>query len=179
VHGTHANQVMWQGPAPIIGDPAELNSGALSAIDRWLTAIGRDRSRRSLAAKVIADKPGDIADACFDGNGAKVHDGICGPSVVPVYGTPRTVAGEPIATDQNKCQLRPLDRAGYTVTFTDAQWATLQKTFPTGVCDYAKPGVHQQPVVPWLTYQDARGRVIVGGRPLGRAPASRAVSVRG
>jgi hypothetical protein len=92
--------------------------------------------------------------------------------VVPVYGTPRTVAGEPITTDQNKCRLEPLVRSAYPVTFTDAQWATLQKAFPTGVCDYAKPGVDQQPVVPWLTYSDARGRVVVGGRPLPRAPRS-------
>jgi hypothetical protein len=176
VHGTHANQVMWQGPAPIIGDPVELNSGALDAVDRWLTAVEKDRAKRSLAAKVIADKPADLADACFDGNGNKVHDGICGNSVVPVYGTPRTVAGEAITTDQNKCQLKPLVRTDYKVTFTDAQWATLQKTFPAGVCDWSKPGIDQQTVVPWMTYSGAGGRVIVGGRPLPKAPVSRAIT---
>ena len=30
-------------------------------------------------------------------------------------------------------------RGDYAVTFTDEQWATLQTTFPTGVCDYASP----------------------------------------
>ena len=44
--------------------------------------------------------------------------------------------------------------------------------FPTGVCDWSKPGVDQQDTVPWQTYQDARGRVIYGGRPLGPAPRS-------
>src|SRR5581483_11497417 len=171
-HGTHANQVMWQGPAPIIGDPVRPNPAALAAIDRWLTAVGNDRSARPLAAKVIADKPADVVDQCSDGAGHTIHDGICGPAVVPVYGTPRTVAGEPIATDQNKCQLKPLRRSDYHVTFTDAEWAGLQKVFPTGVCDYTKPGVDQQPVVPWLTYQGPNGGVVYGGRPLGPAPMS-------
>jgi hypothetical protein len=163
---------MWQGPAPIIGDPVELNQTALVAIDRWLTAVDNDRSHRSLANKVIADKPANIADQCSDGLGHKLHDGICGNTIVPVYGTPRTVAGEPISTDQNKCQLKPLRRSDYNVTFTDAQWAILEKTFPTGACDYTKPGVNQQAVVPWLTYQDAGGKVIYGGTPLGPGPTS-------
>lgn len=171
-HGTHANQVMWQGPAPIIGDPVLLNTGALDAMNRWLSAVEADQSARPLAAKVIDDRPGDVADRCSNGIGIKLHDGICGSAVVPVYGTPRTVAGEPIATDQNKCQLKPLHRNDYSVMFTDAQWATLAKVFPTGVCDYTKPGVDQQPVVPWLTYLDARGGVVYGGRPLGAAPVS-------
>jgi hypothetical protein len=171
-HGTHANQVMWQGPAAIIGDPTELNQGALVAIDRWVAAIQADGSSRSLPAKVIADRPSDINDACFDGNGNKVSDGICGPTVVPVYGTPRTVAGEPITTDQNSCRLRPLNRADYSVSFTDAQWAKLQAAFPTGVCDWSRPGVDQQPTIAWQTYQDAQGRAIIGGKPLGPAPES-------
>jgi hypothetical protein len=54
--------------------------------------------------------------------------------------------------------------------FTDAQWATLEKAFPTGVCDWSRPGVEQQATIPWQTYQDRRGRVIYGGRSLGRAP---------
>jgi hypothetical protein len=172
-HGTHGNQVMWQGPAPIIGDPVELNDGALDAMERWLDAIDADHSQRALAAKVIIDKPEDIRDQCFDGDGQVVHDGLCGTTIVPVYGTPRMVAGEPITTDQNQCRLKPLRRSDYTVSFTDAQWASLQNAFPTGVCDYSKPGVDQQPVVPWLRYLDKHGNVIYGGAPLGPAPRSK------
>jgi len=171
-HGTHANQVMWQGPAPIIGDPVRLNTTALDAMNRWLSAIENDQSARSLPAKVTADKPHDVVDQCSNGVGITLHNGICGSAVVPVYGTPRTVAGEPIATDQNKCQLKPLRRSDYSVTFTAAQWASLEKTFPTGVCDYSKAGVDQQPTVPWLTYQNADGGVIYGGTPIGPAPVS-------
>ena len=60
----------------------------------------------------------------------------------------------------------------------DAEWTRLQQTFPKGVCDFSKPGVSQQPTVPWLTYQDAHGHVIYGGRPLGAVPTSTEVRVR-
>jgi hypothetical protein len=163
---------MWQGPAPIIGDPVKLNTTALGALDRWIIAIQSDRTGTPLATKVIRDKPADVVDQCSNGDGTTLHNGLCGNTVVPVYGTPRTVAGEPVATDQNKCQLKPLRRSDYNVTFTGAQWASLQRTFPTGVCDYSKPGVDQQPTVPWLTYQTDRGAVIYGGAPMGPAPVS-------
>ena len=54
-----------------------------------------------------------------------------------------------------KCQLKPLRRDDYPVTFTDAQWQRLQQAFPGGVCDYTQAG--REPArgdVPWLTYQD-------------------------
>ena len=172
-HSTHANQVMWQGPFPILGDPVELNQNALDSMERWLDAVRADHSRRSLPSKVIDDRPADVHDQCSDGAGQVLHAGICGKAVVPVYGTPRTVAGEPITTEQNQCRLKALHRADYGVTFTDEEWATLQKTFPTGVCDYSKPGVGQQRVVPWLTYFDSTGKLVYGGRPLGPAPQSR------
>jgi hypothetical protein len=47
-----------------------------------------------------------------------------------------------------------------------------QSTFPTGVCDWSRPGVGQQtPVGSWLTYADGPG-----GRALALAPTSRALS---
>jgi hypothetical protein len=58
------------------------------------------------------------------------------------------------------------------VSFTDDQWSRLKKAFPTGVCNYGKPGVDQQKTVTWLTYQDAHGHVIYGGKQLGAAPRS-------
>ena len=92
-----------------------------------------------------------------------------------VEGTPRTVAGDHITTDDNKCQLKPLNRNGDygPVAFTDPQWAQMQSTFPSGVCDFSKPGVEQQGAVPWMTYQDGQGGVIYGGRPLGAPPTSK------
>ena len=43
----------------------------------------------------------------------------------------------------------------------------LGNALPTGVCDYRKPGVAQQPSVPWMTFADGPG-----GQPLGTAPES-------
>ncbi len=169
-HGTSANQVIWQGFAPIIGDTQYTTQG-LIAIDRWLAAVEKDTSATPLAKKIIANRPADVHDQCSDGIGQVIPDPVgmqaCA-AVVQRYTTPRVVAGESIATDSNKCQLKPLRREDYgSAAFTDDQWAALQKVFPTGVCDFSKPGVDQQPTIPWQTYEDT-----VGGRPLGAAPTS-------
>ena len=170
-HGTAANQVVWEGPAPIFGD-FQYGIQAFKAINSWVSAIYNDHSDKPYAQKVITDKPASIHQQCSDGDGLILTDSLCPSTVVPVYGTPRTVAGEPLSTYQNQCQLVPLNRSSYDVTFTAAEWTLMGKTFGTGVCDYAKPGVEQQNTVPWMTYQTASGKVIYGGRPLGPAPAS-------
>ncbi len=171
-HGTHANQLIWEGPVPLTADSnCELNS--FKAMDQWLTAVERDHSHASLSQKIIRDKPKGLTDECWDGNGKKLSNSLCPAGVVNVAGTPRTVAGDPITTDANKCQLKPLRKSEFNVKFTPAEWKQLQKTFPKGVCDYSKPGVDQRPTVPWLTYQDAKGHVIYGGKPLGSPPRSR------
>lgn len=82
------------------------------------------------------------------------------------------VAGDAITTDNNKCRLKPLVRSSYRVNFTSTQWAELQKIFPTGVCDFSRPGVDQQPTIPWMTYQTRSGAVIYGGWPMGPPPMS-------
>ncbi|MEA2444748.1 MAG: hypothetical protein QOJ12_2040, partial [Thermoleophilales bacterium] len=139
-----------------------------------------DKAKGTVAEKVARDKPAGITDRCYDGNGQKVSDGLCPDAVVPVYATPRMVAGDAITTDTNRCQLKPLNRSDDygPLPFTDAEWAELQQTFPNGVCDYSKPGVDQQGAIPWQTYQGAGGKVIYGGRPMGRAPRSVAIKRR-
>lgn len=144
-------------------------------MDRWLTAVESDQRRSPLARKIIRDKPTDLGDRCYDGLGKKLSEGLCPDAVVPIYGTPRMVAGDAITTDTNKCQLEPLRREDYNVQFTDAQWEQLEATFPDGVCDFTKPGVDQQGTVPWQTYQRRNGKVIYGGRPLGKPPRSKRI----
>ena len=51
---------------------------------------------------------------------------------------------------------------------SDEQWKALQAAFPTGVCDWTKPGVGYQDNVGWLTFADGPG-----GTPLGDPPRSR------
>jgi hypothetical protein len=175
-HGNHVNQLIWEGPALIIGD-TRCEANSFDAMDKWLAAVEKDKAAGSVAQKVARDKPADMTDRCYDGTGNKVSDNLCGDAVVPIYGTPRTVAGDALTTDTNKCQLKPLNRSDNygPIPFTDDQWAALQQLFPGGVCDYSKRGVDQQATIPWLTYQNAAGKVVYGGRPLGAAPRSHRV----
>jgi Tannase-like family of unknown function (DUF6351) len=168
--GTAANQILWRGPVPLIGD-STFADAAIYAEDGWLGKVYADQRDIPLSQKIIEDKPDTVADRCTDGNGNDVPSETC-DAVVQQYGTPRFAADEPKTDDVLKCQLKPLRRRDYPVSFTDAQWQELQQAFPTGVCDYSKPGVGQGPTTPWMTYQDGNRNVIYGGRPPGPPPAS-------
>lgn len=149
---------------------------AFLAMDKWLTAVERDGSSTPLAAKIVRDRPKDLQDRCtvngWDDNDLPVAGQLCGsPALSTLYSTPRSVAGESIANDTQKCALKPLLRQDYyPVQFDAAQWAKLRATFPGGVCDWSKPGVGRTATTPWLGYQDASGHVLYGGRPLGAPP---------
>jgi hypothetical protein len=169
--GTAANQVLWRGLAPIIGD-ANYSDQAVMAMDNWLAQVHSDHSARSLPEKIIADKPVDLTDRCTDGAGTNLPALTC-DTAVQAYGTPRMSAGMPMSDDILECQLQPLRRASYPVHFSDAQWSSLEATFPDGVCNYNEPGVDQRGTVPWLTYQKPNGHVIYGGKQLGPPPVSR------
>ena len=188
-HGGHDNQVIWEGPAVIIGD-VQCATNSLKAMDRWLAAVEKDSSAKTLPQKISSNKPADVGDACWTGAGVVSAPGLCPAAtkpgdctpgmiqntaaVVPVYCTPRMVAGDKISTDTNKCQLKPLNRSDNygPLSFSDAQWAQMQKLFPDGVCDFSKPGVSQQGTVAWQTYQDLSGNVIYGGTALPTPPAN-------
>ncbi|MBC7275418.1 DUF6351 family protein [Nocardioides sp.] len=108
-----------------------------------------------------------------------VSDVVCGLGPVSDlvktdFATPRIVAGDNNYSDNAKCHLKPLRRTDDYGAFglTDAQWARLQRAFPSGVCDHSKPGVGFSETVPWLTYQRADGSVVYGGTPMGAAPRS-------
>lgn len=157
-NGTADNHVFW------IVSPASVSS--LVAMDRWLAAVEADTSDDPIEAKIIRDKPADIVSACWIGGVQQTDLAVC-DATYPYFREPRTVAGDSPTIYTMKCQLKPLDRNAYSVSFTDSQWATLQATFPTGVCDFSKPGVGFQPNVPWLDYTDGPG-----GRPLPAPPES-------
>ena len=170
--GTAANQVLWQGPAPLIGDPTYADASVF-AIDKWLAAVNADHRSLPLSRKIIEDKPDWLTDRCADGNGTDIPFESC-QEIVQAYGTPRFGAGEPKTDDVLDCRLKPLRRDSYKVTFTDAEWHELEQAFPTGVCNYALPGVGQGPTTAWMTYQRPDGSAVYGGRPLGAAPGSTA-----
>jgi len=162
--GTAANQVLWRGQAPIIGDNAFADQAVIAA-DRWVAAYTADTRAVPLAQKIREDRPADVTERCTNGQGVDVPAAVC-DGTVQAYGTPRFVAGMPRTDDVLKCQLKPIDRRDYPAALTDAQFALLQTGFPTGVCDYTRTGVSQHGATPWLSYD------VVGGRALGAAPVS-------
>jgi hypothetical protein len=168
--GHLGNYVMWFGPVPILGNTT-FASDAFLAMDRWLAAVERDRRALPLKRKIVQDRPAGIRDRC------EILPGVDTPALCEIplvqtrFGTPRTVAGDGIASDIGACRLKPLRRADYhPVAFTAGQWARLERTFPRGVCDWSEPGRGQTDTVAWLTYQRAGGAVVYGGRRLGAAP---------
>jgi hypothetical protein len=172
--GTHANQVIWtaQEASGFVVDPV-LEAQAFDLMNRWLAAIEADTSISPLAHKVIADKPVDAVDRCTLAGGAPA------PCVTPPSGEARLGAGEPLVDDNWLCQLKPLVRADYPLTFTDPDWAALQQAFPAGVCDYSKPSVDQQPTVAWLTYDEGPGGVALPPVEQSRAVAGTATASAG
>ena len=141
----------------IVGNlaPSEL---LIDQMGQWLTAIKADTSRRSLAEKVVANKPADVVDACWTTAGVKIVErqtldgsGQCN-QLFPVGVPPEFVAGAPIELDVIKCRLKAIDMADYKVPFTAVQRARLQAIFPKGVCDWSQPGVAQVKAVPWASF---------------------------
>jgi hypothetical protein len=142
------------------------------AADKWMARVDADKRTVSLPRKIREDKPDDVVDRCTDGHGDALPHEVC-DEVVEAYGTPRFAADEPKTDDVVDCRLKPMRREDYPVTFTDDQWAALAKAFPAGVCDYTRPGQHQHGATAWLSYQDASGGVVYGGRALGKVPTSK------
>lgn len=171
-NGRAPNQIHWweNVTSAAAGIPARFTSlKAFNLMDQWLAAIEADRSERPQEEKAERNKPAEAHDACIiDGQEYAWTPGSICDKKFTYTGLIRMTAGGPATNDVLKCHLKPLDRDDYKVTFTAAQWAQLQQTFPTGVCDFSKPGVGQQPpIAPWLTFSAGPG-----GVPLGPPPKS-------
>jgi hypothetical protein len=157
-NGTAANQVIIEN-LPTTDQMAASSVYELGAMDRWLTAVDADPSGAALARKIIADKPGDLADGCYLASGQRITEALTYPAsgqcgaLYPLGSNPRLVAGEGLTRSTLKCRLRPLDLTTYPVTFTAEEQAALRAAFPTGVCDYSQRGVGtRSPIGTWRTY---------------------------
>ena len=142
---------------------------ALEQMDRWIRAVQRDRSGRDAHDVVVGAKPRGLVDACWTPDGRKIAepqtyagDTRCN-ALYPSFASPRIVAGGPVASDVITCRLRPLDRADYPGTITNAQWQRLSTIFPGGVCDWSRPGVDESGVAGTWLFFNAPGRWTVGG----------------
>jgi hypothetical protein len=156
------NQVIWVGPprqraAEGQAQPSEERSAvqlaalSIDTMNQWLDALVADPAPLT-TAKVVKHKPAMAVDACWDANGERTVEratfdgtGKCN-TLYPIHSEPRLVAGAPLTNEINKCQLQPVDLKSYKVSFTDAQKQRLKAIFPTGVCNYSKPGVGQVPL---------------------------------
>jgi len=156
-NGNFDNQVMLvedgrAGTTGLFGDTSPVLSHALTQMDQWLTAIVNDKSDAAGTVKLRRAKPADLVDACYTNNGTvriaqeQIYQGntTCN-QLYPSFSTPRMVAGEPLANNVLKCRLKRIDLGDYKVTFTAAEQGQVAAIFPQGVCNYAKPGIGQEP----------------------------------
>jgi len=149
-------------PSPALAEQS------LAVMDRWLAAIEADRRPGSRAEKVRRNRPPEATDGCFLG-GRRVADGSCPRTTA---GLPRTVAGMPRTLDVLACELVPMGSGASPLrsdAFTGAQWTALRRAFPTGICDYRRPGRFAGPPRgTWFDLSDPSRP-----RPLGAPPAVR------
>jgi len=154
-NGDAQSHVMWRGNVPY---PA-----AWSMFIAWVEAVSNDRARGSAHDKIVRNKPANAVDGCWQSTTqfiaepqtfGRAPDSTCN-TLFPSYAFPRYVAGGPLAADNLKCRLQPVDRRDYAVSFTDAEFARLRSIFPDGVCDWSKKGASQTRVVPWASFGPA------------------------
>jgi hypothetical protein len=152
-NGRSDNQVIWIGPPRERNQTGGVDISGLSidTMTKWLDAIAGDKAPLSIS-KVVRHKPAEAVDACWDSSGKKIAEeatfdgkGTCN-TLYPVHSEPRMVAGAPLTNDVVKCQLKPIDYSSYKQPFSAQQKARMTSLFPTGVCDFSKPGVEQVPL---------------------------------
>jgi hypothetical protein len=173
-YGSHGNNVIWATTNGISVGAAVVNK-SFATMDKWLHAIELDASANPLEVKIVNNKPPEAVDFCLNTHGdtdaqvaaaLPLFDPAC---TVNLTGkSVRQAAGGPVAENIFKCQLKPLIFADpdYTgILFNADQQNRLRTVFPTGVCDWTKPGVEQVPVNPWTTFAGGPG-----GQPLGPEP---------
>jgi hypothetical protein len=114
--------------------------------------------------KIAGNKPAGLADGCVldpaqtsptAQPGGLLATGNSGPceTVYRIFRDTRLAAGQPEDLYTLKCALTPIKWSEYPVTFTANDKAMLQSAFPTGVCDYGRPGPQERPPIgTWLNY---------------------------
>ena len=176
-NGNTDNHVMWRGNYDSDANDV-VQEQAFGLINQWMAAVAADHSDASQSEKVIRDKPAGLVDGCW--TPSIPHQFIAETQVFgsqpttqcnalwPSFAFPRKVAGGPLAANNLKCQLKPVDFRDYAVTFTTAEAQQLQSIFPQGVCDWSRPGVNFQGVEPGISYGPAPSDLIAGDHDFDR-----------
>ena len=157
-NGNADNQVILVSPRPDLdllltdGFAAVLAARAgnlVRQMDRWLDSVVADATTDTLSAKVARNKPAELLDGCWATDGERIFEpptydgpGRCN-QMYPTHGDPRLAAGGPLA-EVLKCALKPISEADYSRPLTGNQLKRLRVTFPSGVCDYSRPGIDEQ-----------------------------------
>jgi hypothetical protein len=138
------NQLIWFAEPPF-----EPLAEALQMLERWL-----DNMRADSSLGVVAARPGNATDRCYDqdggliASGAGAWDGVWNgvaegdcSKLFPHFSNPRLIAGDDFAGDIFKCHLRTIDAAIADGTYAPIDVSLyrdeLQRIFPQGVCDYS------------------------------------------
>lgn len=144
--GHAGNQAIWMSAKP--DDPTPK---ALAAMEAWLAA-----RRARPDAGWSGTRPAAAEDRCYDAEGAliargpEVWDGEWNDrppgaclSRYPLFGNPRTVAGDSLHGDRFACALQSVADAiaggVYAPVDMRAHQRELERVFPDGVCDYRQP----------------------------------------
>jgi hypothetical protein len=122
-------------------------------MDQWIANVQADDADIPQHQKVVRDKPADLIEGCNTRSPTptfiaekQTRDPTLQCEVLyPSAPPPREVAGSSVASDIIKCQLRAINPAEYP-GMTPTQFSRLQSVFPSGVCDWSKPGIEQQPL---------------------------------
>ena len=165
-NGTFENQVIVRGKPFGSARIAEL----MLQMDKWLDNIAADAATpASRLDRIIRNRPPSLTNGCYAADGRKIVEpsallptGECS-QLYPIHATPRQVAGADMADAVLKCELKPLQRLDYAHALTDVQFARLQSVFPSGVCDFEKPGIGQVPLkATWLSYMSPGAPIPLG-----------------
>ena len=118
-------------------------------MDRWLAAVEtRRRATARSRRRSSRDRPADVHDRCSQIDGVEQVDvpGVGhglrarrGPDQLRrrrARSPARASRPTPTSARSSRCGAADY----YPITFTDDQWAQLQKAFPTGVCDWTQAG---------------------------------------
>jgi hypothetical protein len=148
-NGRADNQIIWRSGST---SGVEMAGTSLDLLNRWLDNIAADPAPLS-PDKVVNDKPRDAVDTCWDLGGNKIVE----PATMdantrcnrfyPYFSQPQLQTGQALTRDVLKCALKPINFNDYNVDFTPTEQAQLRSIFPNGVCDYAQPGIGQQPLL--------------------------------
>ncbi|MEX2583207.1 MAG: DUF6351 family protein [Gemmatimonadota bacterium] len=122
-------------------------------MDRWLINIAADQTADDLSSKVMAARPAELVDHCWDVDGdsrerideEQTYDGPgrCN-DLYPAFPTPRHVAGAPLSNEIVSCRLEQIDPADYAVAFSADEIRQLREIFPDGVCDWEAGDRHTE-----------------------------------